>query len=119
MCTILAVGQDAELLVTRAAVLRKCNAEVVAARPSEASKMLQAQRFNLLVLCHTVSSDDRDELIQLAHQQASEIQVLEILSTTEHSSDRSPSGADGTSSPNPATLVAKVIEMLNAQARVQ
>jgi CheY-like chemotaxis protein len=116
MDTILAVGQDEGLLSSRAAVLRKCNADVVAAKASEALKFLKAQRFDLVVLCHTLSSEDMNEVALLAHQQASDIQVLEILKTTELSCGQS-SDADDVALPKPETLVAKVTEMLGAQVR--
>jgi DNA-binding response OmpR family regulator len=117
MATILAVGQDEGLLSSRSAVLRKCNVEVITARPSEAREILVAQKFDLLVLCHTLSSDDMNDLVQLARQQTSDIQVLEVLRKTEFSWDRGPSGADGITASAPVTLVAKVTEMLSAHVR--
>jgi hypothetical protein len=51
------------------------------------------------------------ELVSLAHQQASYIQVLEILNASAPSWGRTRSGADDTAPSNPAGLVAKVIEM--------
>jgi hypothetical protein len=117
MATILAVGQDEGLLSSRSAVLRKCNVEVITARPSEAREILVAQKFDLLVLCHTLSSDDMNDLVQLARQQRSDIQVLEVLRKTEFSWDRGPSGADGITASAPVTLVAKVTEMLSAHVR--
>jgi DNA-binding response OmpR family regulator len=111
MCTILAIGHDEELLNTRSAVLRRCNAGVIAARPSEATEILKAGRFDLVVLCHTLSTEDMKKLVSLAHQQASYIQVLEILQAAEPSWHHSTSGADDTAPSNPAGLVAKVTEM--------
>jgi DNA-binding response OmpR family regulator len=111
MCTILAIGQDEELLNTRSAVLRRCNAGVIAARPSEAIEILKAARFDLVVLCHTLSTEDMKKLVSFAHQQASDIQVLEVLQASAPSWGRARSGADDTSPSNPVSLVAKVIEM--------
>jgi DNA-binding response OmpR family regulator len=111
MCTILAIGQDEELLNTRSAVLRKCNAGVITARPSEATEILKAGHFDLVVLCHTLSTEDMQKLVLLAHQQASDIQVLEILKASEPRWERARSGADDMASSNPASLVAKVTEM--------
>jgi CheY-like chemotaxis protein len=113
MCTILAIGQDEELLYTRSAVLRKCNAGVITARPSEATEILKAGRFDLVVLCHTLSTEDMNKLVSLAHQ-ASDMQVLEILKASAPSWERARSGADDTAPSNPASLVAKVIEMMCA-----
>jgi CheY-like chemotaxis protein len=115
MCTILAVGQDEGLLSTRSAILRKCNAGVVAARASEAIQILKAQRFDLVVLCHTVTSVDMNELASLAHHKANDMRVLEILKATELNWGSRCPGADDMVLSKPETLVAKVREMLSAQ----
>jgi hypothetical protein len=86
---------------------------VISASPLDASEILKAQRFDLVVLCHTLSSDDMNELILLAHQQASEVQVLEVLDAVESSWNRRPSGADDMAQSQPEALVAKVTEMLS------
>jgi CheY-like chemotaxis protein len=117
MCTILAIGQDEELLYTRSAVLRKCNAGVITARPSEAMEILKAGCFDLVVLCHTLSTEDMKKLVLLAHQQASDVQVLEVLRASEPNWERAHSGADDMSPSNPASLVAKVIEMADGQSK--
>ena len=118
MCTILAVGQDEDLLHTRSAVLRKCNAGATTARASEAIEILKAERFDLVVLCHTLSTEDRNTLVLLAHQQPSDIRVLEILNPTKQSWDRISSGADDMAPSKPEILVAKVTEMLCTQVRI-
>lgn len=117
MGTILAVGQDQGLLATRAAILRRCHASVLEARASEAIKILKAQRFDLVVLCHTLSAEEMTELVGLAHLQASDSQVLEILKATEAAWGHLPSGADDMALSQPETLIAKVIEMLSVPAR--
>ena len=119
MLTILAVGQDSELLSTRAAVLRKCNAGVISASPLDAPLILKAQPFDLVVLCHTLSPDEMNNLILVAHQQASEVQVLEVLDAVESSWNRQPSGADDIAQAKPEALVAKVTEMLSVSARAR
>ena len=115
MRTILAVGQDEGLLFTRSAILRKCSADVIAARPSEAIEILKAQPFDLVVLCHTVTSVDMNELASLAHHKANDIQVLEILKATELDCGHRCSGSDDMVQSRPEILVAKVTEMLCAQ----
>jgi CheY-like chemotaxis protein len=117
MLTILAVGQDAELLSTRAAVLRKCNAGVISASPSEASLILKGQPFDLVVMCHTLSTDEMNELSLLARRQGSDVQVLEVLDAVESSWNRQPSAADDIVQSKPEALVAKVTEMLSVSAR--
>lgn len=49
MRTILAVSKDEVLLASRAAVLRKTNAEVIEAKASEAKKILKVQQSELTV----------------------------------------------------------------------
>lgn len=115
MRTILAVGQDEGLLFTRSAILRKCNTDVIAARPSEAIQILRTQPFDLVVLCQTVTSVDMNELASLADHKANDKQVLEILKATELDWGHRCSGADDMVQSKPETLVAKVTEMLCAQ----
>lgn len=62
MPVILAVSNDEYLLRTRAMVLELTGAAVISASPDEAALLLQKQQFDLIVLCHTVNSHDRDKL---------------------------------------------------------
>jgi len=118
MGRILTVGQDEALLSSRVAILRRCEAEVVAARASEALKILTAQQFDLVVLCHTVTMDDMKELVRSAHRQASDLKVLQILKTAELSRARTSPAADDTTSTDPASLEAKVAQMLSSRPRL-
>ena len=118
MCRILTVGQDETLLASRSAILHRFDAEVVAARASEALKILKTQQFDLVVACHTVSMEDMKELVRSAHRQASNLKVLQILKTPELSRAHTSSGADDTTSTDPDSLVAKVAEMLNSRPRL-
>ena len=79
MRTILTISQDERLLVTRAAVLRRTKAEVIAATASEAKKILKAQKFDLVVLCHSLSIQETLEIAALAHQQTIAIPVLKVV----------------------------------------
>jgi DNA-binding response OmpR family regulator len=78
MRTILAISKDDSLLVTRAAVLRRTNAEVIAAKANEAKKLLKERRFDLVVLCHTLSPEETLEIASLAHQQTIAVPVLKV-----------------------------------------
>lgn len=117
MLAILAVGRDTHLLSTRADVLRQCNAGVISASPSAAPDLLKTQRFDLVVLCHTLSSEDMNRLAVIARQQASDVQVLEVINGVERIWSQLPSAADDTSQAKPETLVAKVMEMLGEPIR--
>jgi CheY-like chemotaxis protein len=112
MRTILAVSQDEGLLITRSAVLRKANAEVVAARADEALKLLKERQFDLVVLCHTLTPEETDQLTLLAHR-LKNVDVLEVLKVTEPNLGRR---RECSAVSQPQALVAKVIEMLSLQA---
>lgn len=58
MPKILSVGLDGLLLHTRNLVLHQSGAEVFSARAEAALVLLDSQYFDLLVLCHTLSSRD-------------------------------------------------------------
>jgi hypothetical protein len=47
MRRILAVSQDAALLITRTEVLRRANAGVIPAKAEDAKKLLKTQHFDL------------------------------------------------------------------------
>jgi DNA-binding response OmpR family regulator len=77
MRAILTISHDEMLLATRAAVLRKTKAEVVAATANEAKKILKTRQFDLVVLCHSLSIEETLEIASLAHQQTSQCQSSE------------------------------------------
>ena len=108
MPTILSVGQDTDLLNTRSGVLRLCTAEVVSASTFSALETLKDQSIDLLVLCHTLSWDERNELAVIAHQRC--VRVLEVLTLTERDQR---SAVDDRVASNPNALIAKVAKILN------
>lgn len=112
MSTILAVSQDEMLLRTRSEVLRRANAEVVAARANEAKKLLQERQFDLVVLCHSLTPKETDELASLAHQLRNDVRVLEVLKIGEVNWGRH---GDNIAMSQPQALIAKVIEILSEQ----
>ena len=109
MPTILAVSQDAGLLITRTAVLRRCHAEVMAAKAEEAI-LLKTRQFDLVVLCHTLSPEDMDELVSLAHWLTNDSYSLEVLKINDLNWGRS-KHADDIAPSQPEALVQKVLEM--------
>ncbi len=58
MKRILSVGQDADLLYSRNLLLQRTGAAVFSARTEPALHLLQAQSFDLVVLCHTLEQKD-------------------------------------------------------------
>jgi len=54
MAAILSIGEDAFLLETRAAVLRRTGAEIVNSNIISALSRLETRCFDLVILCHSV-----------------------------------------------------------------
>jgi DNA-binding response OmpR family regulator len=113
MRTILSISQDEGLLLSRAAVLRKTDAEVTAAKAKEAKKILKTQRFDLVVLCHSLSPEDTLEIASLARHQTIAVPVLRVVSKTNFVSEWTFVAPDAAASCDPRVLVEKVAELLN------
>jgi DNA-binding response OmpR family regulator len=113
MVTILAIGQDPGLLSSRAAVLRKSKADVITADLVDAVAALKNQRFDLVVLCHTLSTEEMMDLGRAAHRLQNGVRVLQVVSDTEPYQQDYSVDADDVSPSNPARLVDKVIDMLH------
>jgi DNA-binding response OmpR family regulator len=112
MRTILAISQDERLLTTRAAVLRKSNAEVIEARADEAKKILKARQFDLVVLCHSLTVEETLEIASLAHRQTIAIPILRLVSNAEFASEWTFITPDAVASGDPRVLE-RVAELLN------
>lgn len=54
MIKILLVGKDFRLLATRAAVLSRSGASTVCCNPAEMKRELAGEKFDVVVLCHTL-----------------------------------------------------------------
>ena len=66
---VLVVSRDEMLLRTREMILGAFFAVQGAGRYSEAATLMKARRFDLLVLCHSLTYDECERLSILAHQQ--------------------------------------------------
>ncbi len=62
MAKILLVGLDAGLLETRHQVLRLTGAEVISARAELAFRLIEEQKFGMVLVCYTVPEDVRERL---------------------------------------------------------
>lgn len=113
MVTILSVGQDCNLLSSRAAVLMRTKAVVVNADFNNAMQALRDQRFDLVVLCHTLSTEEMIEVGRAAHELQKGARVLRVMSDTRPHAGDDYIDADDVSQSNPVSLVDKVIEMLH------
>jgi len=81
MLTILLVGLDDSLLKTRGLVLRQLATNVIKAAPDKALGLLEAQRFDLVVLCHTITVQQSKAIISVAHAAIPKIPVVQVLGT--------------------------------------
>jgi hypothetical protein len=79
MLAILLIGEDLTLLATRAAVLRRVDAEVDLARPGEFTARMMARCYDLLVLCHTLQERDADTIASQVSQSWPKVRILEIV----------------------------------------
>jgi DNA-binding response OmpR family regulator len=73
---ILIVGEDLALLETRALLLRDW--ETLTANSSQAKTNVEAQNFDLILLCHTVTEKNARALIQAAALSQSRPLILAI-----------------------------------------
>lgn len=109
--SILVYGSDSSLLATRRMVLETLGGRVeTAVDQKEAEQLLLNPEFELLVLCFTISSEERELILQAARRRTPQLRVLVLL-------------GDGPSSANspedqfsifagPAKLKTKILEML-------
>ena len=107
MRSILQIGNDSGLLVTRADVLRLTGATVETASGSEAIKRVGCERFDLIVFCHTVPEPQIDEISSAAREFFSNVSILKVLSSSFNDT------ALDETVPDPTRLVAKVAEALD------
>jgi hypothetical protein len=112
MPTILAVGRDEQLLITRSAIFRNIGAEVVETNSTEAAKILKAKRVDLVVLCHTLTAKEMVEIASLAHQQQAGIRVLQLISARREGREPEYVDADAVAPVRPQALVAMVSQLL-------
>jgi DNA-binding response OmpR family regulator len=114
MSAILAVGQDEELLATRAAVLRYAEKNVTIALPRDAAKILGDKQFDLVVLCHTLSPKEMIEVVTVAHRVHPGIRVLQMTPLTSSDLLYELVPADEKAPTEPRALVEKIVEMLDS-----
>ena len=113
MPSILCVGGDIQLLETRAVVLRQTGAEVRCAPSSKALAALESQPFDLVVLCHSVKSDEARQIYETAHRRLPSAQVLRLTRVDALAPETV--CADKVVSTNPASVVQCATELLHRQ----
>jgi CheY-like chemotaxis protein len=113
MFSILVVGNDSNLLATRAAVLERMTGDVVQAIPSVALAELTRRKFDLAVLCHTLSVADSVEVAKTAHNAGHPVCVIQVTALTSSKLGYEDIPADAFSEPGPEQLIKKAKLLMN------
>jgi hypothetical protein len=108
MFRILSVGNDRTLLESRAALLRYTGAEVDSVDVQAARSTAMFRKYDLLILCQSVSMLDADELSEICRFRCRETKVL--LLGADIREDETQINADGKlySLEGPTALIDKV-----------
>lgn len=117
MLTILAVGEDFDLLKTRADILRKTGANVLCSSGAAAIKFISEWEFDLVVLSHSVRQEDAEQIADVAHRSGSKTQVLLLVSGREQDKEFNQIPLDGRSFVDPACLLRSVTQLLARQGK--
>jgi len=116
MPLILLVGQDLRLLATRAAVLAQLDSTIKWGTPSMIETVPRWEHVDLLLLCHTLPREQREELVSVFREKSPETEILQLVSTIEvQDIDLLPRVKIGIC--DPASLVRRVEELMGASAR--
>jgi hypothetical protein len=79
---VLVVSRDEMLLRTREMILGAFFAVRGAGRSSEAKTLLTNYRFDLIVLCHSLTNDECERLAMIAHEQNPRCLILAMTATS-------------------------------------
>jgi DNA-binding response OmpR family regulator len=112
MLKILLAGSDSRLLATRAAVLSKTGAAVVFHSAIETLEVLDRDRFDLVVLCHSLTQAEFAVIVDKVHQKIPGTKILMVTSDVDQYELHEDGKVDAASIPEPAQLIACVKELL-------
>jgi hypothetical protein len=113
---ILLVGDDFTLLATRVAILAKMGASVVGCDPLELSIHLGNERFDLVILCHTLKLDARRSVIKNARRRWPQVRILQLFSRLDPTAaDAFP--VDAVASTDPDDLIEQTAKLLGRPPR--
>lgn len=115
MLTILAVGEDFDLLRTRAEVLRKTGANVLCSTGAAALKFIAEWEFDLVVLGHSVQQKDAERISEAAHQRGSKTLVLLLVSDRMQEHEYDGINLDAKSFADPDCLIRSATSLLELQ----
>jgi CheY-like chemotaxis protein len=113
MFSILVVGNDIDLLATRAAVLERMTGDVMQASPQEALSKLTQRRFDLAVLCHSLQTAEAIKVANCAHQAKHPVRVIQVVALTKTRASYQDIPADAFSEPAPELLIEKAKLLMN------
>jgi CheY-like chemotaxis protein len=116
MSKILLAGNDFRLLATRAAVLAKTPASVsvTCCNAWEAMMVLESESFDLVVLCHSLSTQQTSDITARVHQRLPKARILLVVSNIASDALHSGIKFDATSPPDPIHLIRETSELLRA-----
>ena len=118
MLKILLAGSDLPLLQTRAAVLSKTGAAVSWCTADEAHDFLDKEKFDLLVLCHSLSQSEMGTLMDSVHREFPAMKILLVTSYFDGNVIRPNGQGIVTIRPEPARLVTQVKDLLESIPQV-
>jgi CheY-like chemotaxis protein len=110
---ILLVGEDIELLDTRAAVLRKTGAEVECFRSAQAPDSAGLEAFDLIILCHTLGEQEARSIADTAERLSHPPFILLLNSLSGPRQERSGIRFDAIAEAVPEVLVRTANELLS------
>jgi hypothetical protein len=93
-------------------VLKKTGADVVSCNASEALELVALRRFDLVVLCHSVSTIEAERIADNVHKHSGKTRVLMVISGLNADVTASSSKVNAMTLPDPARLIARAAELL-------
>jgi hypothetical protein len=110
MAQIVLIGHDEDLLVTRAAVLRKTGSSVTYFNAREADALFKDHAFDIVVLCHTLGDIEVAELIGKVHRLWPRAKILKVV--VGFGLEYSMKDGDVSSCADPGRLILKTKQLL-------
>jgi|ERR1700733_722489 len=119
MTAILCVGQDDRLLESRSEILRqKTGAAVKLATSKEALGAIRREKFDLVVLCHTLNTLEAQQISDAVQDQVWVPLVLRLSPLWNPDLADTNQPFDGFCSAEPSSLVNAVAKLLQARAEL-
>ena len=78
---VIVIGSDAHLIESRALVLRSRNYQTICGQEKDAASLIQSERFDLLLLCSSLSSGSATAVSQTFKQHAPKTPILQLVAS--------------------------------------